>query len=95
MKEFWPIGTVVKIFDGEDAEFMIVGYLPRNEKGERRDYVSVRYPMGAFNNNTYFFFDHKHIKEVVFGGYHSEKFSAFLQIMNGLLLQEEQAKEEM
>lgn len=89
MKEFWPIGTVVKVLEGEDVEFMIVGYLPQNENGEYRDYVSVRYPMGAFNNNVYFFFNHEHIGEVVFEGYNSKEFKAFLQIMNGLYLSTE------
>ena len=88
MKEFWPIGTVVKILEGEEAKFMIVGYFPQNEKGEQRDYVSVRYPMGASNNNVYFFFNPEHIKEVIFEGYKSEEFNAFLRLVNRFIAQE-------
>jgi len=91
-KEFLPIGSVVRILKDEDAMFMIAGYLPQNSKGERLDYISVRYPMGAFNSNVYFFFNHEHIKEVVFKGYESKEFDAFLKIMNGLLAQEKKAK---
>lgn len=91
-KDFLPIGSVVRILKGEEAMFMIAGYLPQNKEGERLDYIAVRYPMGAFNSNVYFFFNHEHIKEVVFKGYECKEYDAFLKIMNGLIAQEEMAK---
>ena len=70
-----PIGSVVKIGESDsDSLFMIAGYLPENDAGERRDYIAVHFPIGVLSKETYFFFNHCAIYEVVYEGYRCDKF---------------------
>lgn len=55
MDRYWSIGTVVRLRQAAEVLFMIVGILVENEKGERRDYVALRYPVGALGDANYFF----------------------------------------
>ena len=66
-KNLMPIGTIVKL--KEDADFrryMIIALIVKNEQGEQKDYVGVRYPAGLFSLDSCFFFDREDIEEVVF-----------------------------
>ena len=71
-----PIGTVVNLKKTSEMPVMIIGYFPYNENGDSKDYVSVRYPMGAFDNKMFFFFNQEDIEEVVFKGYMDDSFTA-------------------
>lgn len=76
-----PIGTVVSVGEEENIKFMIVGYFPVNEKGEKRDYSAVRYPMGAYDSKMFFFFDDVAITKIHHNGYEDENFIALSELI--------------
>ena len=75
-KKLYPIGTIVKLDEKSKILFMIVGYLPQNKNGDKRDYTAVRYPMGVYDNRMFFFFNQSDIFEVLHSGYENEDFYA-------------------
>lgn len=82
MKKILPIGTVVKLNEHSDVKFMIVGYFPTNNDGEMKDYSAIRYPMGAYDNRMFFFFNETSIFEVLHEGLIDDEFKvmcAFIQ----------------
>lgn len=84
--ECLPIGTVVKIGDKDNHTlFMIVGYLPKNEKGEKRDYIAVSFPIGLLSKETYFFFNQSAIYEIVFEGYRCDEFRLLAELIQSEL----------
>lgn len=76
-----PIGSVVKLQEDSNIRFMIVGYFPQSELGERRDYSAIRYPMGVYDNRMYFFFNSEDIKETLHKGYVDEEFNNMCKII--------------
>ena len=84
-KEYYPIGTVVELEQAEKRLFMIVGLEVQSENGERRDYVAVRYPMGAMDKANYYFFNHSQIKEVVHMGYVNIDHETYVELINSAL----------
>ena len=45
-RDLKPIGTIVKL--KEDADFrryMIIALIAKNDQGEQKDYIGVRYPI--------------------------------------------------
>lgn len=81
MDRYWSIGAVVRLRQAAEVLFMIVGILVENEKGERRDYVAVRYPVGALGDANYFFFNGGDIQEVVHEGYVNEDHQAYSDLL--------------
>jgi len=81
MKEVLPIGTVVELNQDSAVKLMIVGFLPKNESGEIRDYSAIRYPMGVYDNRMFFFFNHDDIVNVVFKGYENDEFQAMKSLI--------------
>ncbi|MBE5938943.1 MAG: DUF4176 domain-containing protein [Lachnospiraceae bacterium] len=84
MKEFLPIGTVVNLNQAEEYNFMIIGLLVENTQNERRDYVAVRYPVGAMGNAKYYFFNNENIKEVVHMGYVNDDHKTYAELLNSV-----------
>lgn len=84
MKEYLPIGTVVNLNQAEHINFMIVGLLVENANKERRDYVAVRYPVGAMNKANHYFFNNDNIKEVVHMGYVNEDHKVYVELLNSV-----------
>lgn len=80
--ELQPIGTIVNLKNVNNYNFMIIGYLPTNENNESKDYVGVRYPMGAVNNKVFFYFNHSDITDVIFTGYINNEFDVFKHIFD-------------
>jgi len=74
MREILPIGTVVKLKESADVLLMITGYFPENEKGERKEYMAVIFPLGVIEGNQYLIFYEEDIKEIVFRGYENENY---------------------
>ncbi len=89
MDKLLPIGTIVRMEKESKFLFMIVGYMPRNNEGEMRDYAAVRYPMGVFDSRVFFFFNHKDIEEVVYQGFENEDYHALMEIVMGLKAEKE------
>lgn len=83
-----PIGTIVKLNAESEVKYMVVGYFPQNAKGDRKDYVLVRYPIGAINSKVFFFVNQEQIKDVVFEGYKDKDFSAMAVLMDNAQRQE-------
>ena len=80
--EILPIGTVVSLHPESQAKFMIVGYFPTNNDGERRDYSAVRYPMGVYDNRMFFFFNTTDIAEILHTGYVDSDFVVMNEMIN-------------
>lgn len=76
-----PIGTVVTLKNYENEPWMIVGTLVRNENNEYKEYASVNYPYGILDGKRYLLFNHEDIAEVLFEGYRSDKYGAFLDVV--------------
>ena len=88
-----PIGTVVKLSEKSDIKFMIVGYLPQNEQGERRDYSAIRYPMGVYDSRMYFFFNESDVTEILHRGYEDDEFHAMESLFEASNLSFEKREE--
>lgn len=78
-----PIGSIVKLRDN-DNRMMIIGFHPENDKGEKRDYVAVVYPMGMMGIESMLFFNNSDIEEVVFQGYLNRQHETLLKLMEDL-----------
>lgn len=76
-----PIGTVVNLKNTIEMPVMIIGYFPYNENGDSKDYVSVRYPMGAYDNKMFFFFNHEDIERIIFYGYSDDSFVSMAKLI--------------
>lgn len=80
--DIFPIGTVVTLQSDSHVKFMIVGYFPTNQEGERRDYAAVRYPMGVYDSRMYFFFNATDVAEVLHTGYVDDEFVIMTELIN-------------
>lgn len=68
-----PIGSVVRLKDGEQ-KLMITGmYTQNNGKGQIYDYIAVLYPYGFTSNDEQYMFKHEDIEEVFFVGFDNEE----------------------
>lgn len=67
MKELLPIGSVVLLKEATKS-LMIVGTTQRDEEGNKYDYISVVFPEGYIDSETFFLFNHEDVVEVKFVG---------------------------
>lgn len=82
--DYLPIGTVVRLNRAEDI-FMIIGLAVRNADGETRDYLAVRYPVGALSSENYYFFNHDMIKTIIHQEYDSTDHESYKNLLNVVL----------
>ena len=78
MKDFLPVGSVVRLKD-EDRLFAIAGFcqaLPEDD-AEIFDYAAVPYPYGYINSDMLFLFNNDDIDEIKFTGYLNELGTTF------------------
>lgn len=94
MDNYLPIGTIVVLNENIDVKFMVVGYLPTNQKGDCRDYAAIRYPMGVYDNHSFFFFDNKDIHKVLFKGYEDDDFTSMMALLKNALENREDEQDE-
>ena len=70
-EKYLPIGTVCRLKEGKKS-LMIVGFAVRQQEGENTekvyDYLGCIYPIGIFDQNKNFMFDHENIEEVLHMG---------------------------
>ena len=74
MDNLLPIGTIVRLYNGE-IDLMIIGRFPLyNQEGKIGyfDYVACLYPTGVASEEL-LYFNQENIDKVIFEGYHSEK----------------------
>lgn len=67
MKNLLPIGSVVRLEDGEKY-LMIIGILQEDDEGDQYDYIACLFPEGYLDADTFFLFNHNAIVEVEFLG---------------------------
>lgn len=82
--DYLPIGTVVRLNRAEDL-FVIIGLAVRNADDETRDYLGVRYPVGALSSENYYFFNHNMIETIIHQGYASDDHEAYKNLLNVVL----------
>lgn len=70
MNEYLPIGSIVKLKDDKNFEYMILGYYPIDqETDEKFDYSAVVYPHGYSYGNNLILFNKDDIERVEYEGY--------------------------
>lgn len=95
MKEYFPIGTTVSIKDIENELFVIIGLAVENSEKEKRDYVAIRYPVGAANNSSYYFFNHIDIEKVVHMGFVNEDHECYVNLIHAIVDRKKLNREEV
>ena len=78
MEKILPIGSIVRLIDGED-KLMIINRVPLfNNNGTLGyfEYSGCLYPYGQTGQNVYFF-NKENIKELIFEGYRDEDEESF------------------
>lgn len=79
IKKLLPIGSVVKLQNGE-KRLMIFGVKQTdNESGTEYDYIGVVYPEGNLGPEVQFLFNHENVEEVFFRGYEDEERTEFIE----------------
>lgn len=68
MKKYFPIGTVVQLYDAQKS-LMIIGALQKTDEGEEYDYIACPFPEGFIDAETFFLFNQEDIEKVHFVGY--------------------------
>lgn len=84
MEKLLSVGSVVRLNDIAEYEFMIMGYLQKM-KGKLYDYIAVLYPNGMVGEDSCFFFNSKDIQEVVFHGYCDKNGEALVTVIPEVL----------
>lgn len=84
-EKYLPIGSVVKLKDGE-KNLMITGFLQyednKDGKKEIYDYCGCLYPEGIITSTDNYLFNHSQIEEVHFIGLVDEEEEQFKQKLN-------------
>ena len=80
IKELLPIGSVVRLKNGE-KRLMISGIKQTDSEGNGReyDYYGVLYPEGYLGGEYQYLFNHEDIEEIFFRGYEDEERPFFLE----------------
>ncbi len=80
MKELLPIGSVVMLKNATKS-LMIVGTTQRDDEGKDHDYISVLFPEGFIDSDTFFLFDHEDIVDVKFIGCINGESQTYIQLL--------------
>lgn len=80
MKNLLPIGSVVRLKEGEKY-LIIIGWLQMDDDGRNFDYIACAFPEGYVNNETFFLFNHEDIVEVEFVGCVNAQSQAFFELI--------------
>lgn len=81
MKDLLPIGTVVTLKEGVKS-LMIIGIMQTDENEKVYDYISVLYPEGFLNAETFFLFNNEDIVEVKFNGYIDAEYKEHMKLLD-------------
>lgn len=82
MKNYLPIGSVVRLRNGIKTIMIYGRRQVRTEDKQEFDYIACLYPEGNLNANYMYLFNHEDIEEVVFEGYKSEEDQEFVKKLN-------------
>ncbi len=87
MKELLPIGSVVMLKEATKS-LMIVGVMQKDDDGREYDYISVVFPEGYINSETFFLFNHEDIVDVRFVGCINAESQTYMQLLKNMELKE-------
>ena len=87
MKEYFPIGTVVRLKEATKS-LMIIGIMQGDDEGNEYDYVACMFPEGYIDSETFFLFNMEDIDRVLFVGCINVETQAYMQ-----MLKEQEAKQ--
>lgn len=78
--ELLPIGTVVRLRDGE-KRLMICGVLQQEAQDAKGtyDYMGIFYPEGHIGEDFQYLFNHEDIEELYFRGYEDPEREEFIE----------------
>lgn len=84
-KQFLPIGSVVKLANGQ--KYLIFGIAQSDTCSpyEQYDYIGVAYPDGNLLTENQCMFDHTDIQEVCHTGYVDEDYTSFIDMMDSIM----------
>lgn len=85
IKEMLPIGSIVRLRDGE-KRLMIAGIKQTDAAGDNReyDYLGLLYPEGHIGDEFQYLFNHEDIEELLFRGFEDSEREAFLSRLSAL-----------
>ena len=85
IKDLLPIGSVVRLHDGE-KRLMIIGIMQSDASGNGKeyDYLGILYPEGHIGDQFQYLFNHEDIREIVFRGFEDTERNDFLEKLASL-----------
>lgn len=85
IKDLLPIGSVVRLHDGE-KRLMIIGIMQRDASGNGKeyDYLGILYPEGHIGDQFQYLFNQEDIEEVIFRGFEDDERVEFLNKLTNL-----------
>lgn len=82
-EKVYPLGTVVALKERTER-YMITGMLRLMRDGKVVDYAAVRFPLGNVGSQSFRYFNHEDVAEVLHEGYRHEDFEKLAKIMPDL-----------
>lgn len=94
MEKRLPIGSVV-LLQGATKKTVIIGIMQTREKEPSKvyDYLGVPYPEGYIGNGSTYVFDHEHIQDIIFEGFHDSERERFMKAAERMYMEIENALE--
>lgn len=85
IKDLLPIGSVVRLHDGE-KRLMIIGIMQNDASGNGKeyDYLGILYPEGHIGDQFQYLFNQEDIEEVIFRGFEDDERVEFLNKLTNL-----------
>lgn len=85
MKEYLPVGSIVKLIDN-DRYIMIIGLMQTNaQTKERYDYTGTLYPMGYNPEADMYMFNETDIENIFYKGYEVHNHQIFVDQLKAFL----------
>lgn len=85
IKDLLPIGSVVRLHDGE-KRLMIIGIMQSDASGNGKeyDYLGILYPEGHIGDQFQYLFNQEDIEDVIFRGFEDDERVEFLNKLTNL-----------
>ena len=80
IRDFLPLGSIVKLEDGQKYLIHRIAVLDEDVKSGHYDYAAVSYPNAMFEDKE-LRFNHADIKEILHKGYIDEEYAEHIELM--------------